>query len=70
LCRTRWVAALREHNTTHPAEQQMRLRMTLHAGEVAYDEHGVTAASVNLAFRLLEAKPLKTALAHRRACWP
>src|SRR6266545_32165 len=37
--------------------------MALHAGEVAYDEHGVTAVSVNLAFRLLDAAPLKTALA-------
>ena len=27
--------------------------MALHAGEVYYDKHGVTAASINLAFRLL-----------------
>ncbi len=37
--------------------------MALHAGEVCYDEHGVTAASINLAFRLLEADPLRAALA-------
>ena len=37
--------------------------MALHAGEVNYDEHGVTAASVNLAFRLLDASALKAALA-------
>lgn len=37
--------------------------MALHAGEVRYDEHGVTGASVNLAFRLLEAPPLRAALA-------
>ena len=37
--------------------------MALHAGEVNYDEHGVTAASINLAFRLLEARELKAALA-------
>jgi tetratricopeptide (TPR) repeat protein len=54
---------LHEHNTTHGAEERIRLRMALHAGEVAYDEHGVTAASVNLAFRLLDAPAVKTALA-------
>jgi hypothetical protein len=37
--------------------------MALHAGEVCYDEHGVTAASINLAFRLLEADLLRAALA-------
>jgi len=55
--------ALREHNAAHRAEEQIRLRMALHAGEVYYDEHGVTAASINLAFRLLDAAPLKSALA-------
>ena len=39
------------------------MRMALHAGEVYYDEHGVTAASINLAFRLLDAGELKAALA-------
>ena len=56
------VAALRAHNGTHPGLERIRLRMALHAGEVQYDEHGVTAASVNLAFRLVEAGALKTAL--------
>ena len=57
------VTALRAHNAAHPGAEQIRLRMALHAGEVRYDEHGVTAASVNLAFRLLEAGALKAALA-------
>jgi class 3 adenylate cyclase len=57
------VAELREHNSSHPSPEQIRLRMALHAGEVCYDEHGVTAASINLAFRLLEADPLRSALA-------
>ena len=57
------VIALRAHNDAHPGPERIRLRMALHAGEVHYDEHGVTAASVNLAFRLLEARALKTALA-------
>jgi tetratricopeptide (TPR) repeat protein len=57
------VAALRAHNGTHPGPERIRLRMALHAGEVHYDEHGVTAASVNLVFRLVEAGALKAALA-------
>ncbi|MFI9812593.1 nucleotidyl cyclase domain-containing protein [Saccharothrix variisporea] len=54
---------LREHNATHRPEERIRVRMALHAGEVTYDQHGVTAASINLAFRLLDARPLKAALA-------
>lgn len=57
------AAGLCEHNGAHPRPEQIRLRMALHAGEVRYDEHGVTAVSVNLAFRLLEADPLRAALA-------
>lgn len=57
------VTALRQHNSTHSVEEQIRLRMALHAGEVELDEHGVTAAAVNLTFRLLDAAPLKEALA-------
>ena len=52
-----------EHNGTHGEQEQFRLRMALHAGEVYYDRHGVTAASVNLTFRLLDAHQLKDALA-------
>ena len=57
------VKALRRHNSTHPSEEQIRLRMALHAGEINYDQHGVTARSINLAFRLLDAQALKAALA-------
>ena len=57
------LSALREHNSSHVTEEQIRLRMAVHAGEVAYDDHGVAAAAVNLTFRLLDAKPLKDALA-------
>ena len=55
--------ALQEHNAAHRTEERIRLRVALHAGEVYYDEHGVTAESINLAFRLLDARPLKDALA-------
>ena len=57
------IEGLREHNSTHPTEEQIRLRMALHAGEVHYDDHGVVGASINLAWRLLDAEPLKSALA-------
>jgi tetratricopeptide (TPR) repeat protein len=57
------VTALNAHNDGHPGPERIRLRMALHAGEVRYDEHGVTAAAVNLAFRLLDAGALKAALA-------
>ena len=57
------VTALRAHNDGHPGPERIRLRMALHAGEVHYDQHGVTAVAVNLAFRLLDADPLKAALA-------
>ena len=57
------VTDLRAHNEVHPGPQRIRLRMALHAGEVCYDSHGVTGASLNLAFRLLDAGPLKAALA-------
>jgi tetratricopeptide (TPR) repeat protein len=55
--------AVRQQNARHRGPEQMRLRMALNAGEVNYDEHGVTATSVNLAFRLLDAPALKAALA-------
>ena len=57
------VSALCLHNGTHPGPDRIRLRMALHAGEVHVDEHGVTGVSVNLAFRLLECRPVKAALA-------
>ena len=37
--------------------------MAVHAGELHYDDHGVVGASVNLTFRLLNADPLRSALA-------
>ena len=57
------VKELREHNSTRPAPEQIQLRMALHAGELHYNDHGVAGASVNLTFRLLDAEPLKSALA-------
>ena len=60
------VAALEEHNRGRIAEERIRLRMVVHAGEVSYDRYGVAGAAVNLAFRLVEAGPLRAALAGSR----
>jgi CheY-like chemotaxis protein len=57
------ASALRVHNSAHADPERIRLRMALHAGEVNFDEHGVTSASINLTFRLLECDPVKEALA-------
>jgi tetratricopeptide (TPR) repeat protein len=56
------AGALREHNALHIPQARIRLRMALHAGEMHLDGHGATGRSVNLAFRLLEASELKSAL--------
>jgi hypothetical protein len=57
------VAELAAHNDAHRDEERIRLRMSLHAGEVLYHEYGPTGEAVNWAFRLIEAEPLKTELA-------
>jgi NB-ARC domain-containing protein len=56
------IDALRQHNASHQAEERIRLRMALHAGEINFDEHGAASASINFTFRLLDAGPLKAAL--------
>jgi hypothetical protein len=55
--------ALRDHNRTHDVEDGIRLRMALHAGEINYDQHGVVGGSISHAFRLVDSRPLKSALA-------
>jgi tetratricopeptide (TPR) repeat protein len=57
------AAAVRAHNQVHDPDARMRLRLALHGGEVLHDEYGVTGTAVTVAFRLLEAGPLKQALA-------
>jgi hypothetical protein len=56
------VSALQAHNARHPAEERIRLRMALHAGEVTRDGRGVTGQAIIHAFRLLDSAPLKEAL--------
>lgn len=53
---------LDRHNRGRPPEEQMRLRLALHAGEINHDRHGVSGCCLNRAFRLLAAPPLKKAL--------
>ena len=57
------VEALTKHNREHADEAGIRLRMSLHAGEVPYDPRGVYGRAVIWAFRLVDAKLLKAALA-------
>lgn len=57
------AGALLEHNRTHPTEERIRLRLALHAGEVTYDDHGVTGTAINLTYRILDADVLRAALA-------
>ncbi|SMC72252.1 Predicted transcriptional regulator containing an HTH domain and an uncharacterized domain shared with the mammalian protein Schlafen [Kibdelosporangium aridum] len=56
------VAAVLEHNRTQPESQRFKLRVALHSGEVSVDDLGPVGASVNFAFRLVDAIPLRRAL--------
>jgi hypothetical protein len=58
---------LRQYNASHPPEEKMRLRLAVHAGEISYDEHGFTGASIIHTFRLLDAPELKATLAANAA---
>jgi class 3 adenylate cyclase len=54
---------LTDHNTspavTRQPERQLRLRVVLHAGDVHYDPNGCFGDALDLAFRLLDAAPVK-----------
>ena len=56
------ASALYRYNKAHRAEERIKLRMALHAGEVTFDSAGVVSSAVNTAFRLLDAALLKEAL--------
>lgn len=51
------------HNTSSPDAAKARLRLAVHAGEVAFDEGGVTSTSLTTAVRMVDAPPLQQALA-------
>jgi CRP-like cAMP-binding protein len=60
-------AGLRRHNRLSSTAAQIRLRIAVHIGEVHGDAHGLAGDAVNHLFRLLNATPLKDALAGSRA---
>ncbi|MEU0796564.1 hypothetical protein ABZ342_41420 [Amycolatopsis sp. NPDC005961] len=53
---------LSTHNSAHTTEEQIRLRMVLHAGEITRDAHGFTGSAIMHAFRLLDSRAAKDAL--------
>jgi hypothetical protein len=66
----RLEAALAQHNSAmeerggeRAAATQVGLRVAVHAGEVTFDKHGVVGAAIDHTFRLVDAPPLKAALA-------
>jgi hypothetical protein len=66
----RLEAALARHNSAmedrggeRAAATQIGLRVAVHAGEVTFDRHGVVGAAIDHTFRLVDAPPLKMALA-------
>jgi class 3 adenylate cyclase len=62
---------LSERNATlAPAERvdrRLRLRVVVHAGDILRDEHGPFGAELDVAFRLLDAQPVKLSLRDSRA---
>lgn len=54
---------IRLHNHVSSASADMQLRIAAHIGPVEHDGHGFVGTDVNFAFRMLDARPLKTQLA-------
>lgn len=63
----RLAELLERGNTKRSARQRFRLRVAVHAGEVHHDAHGYAGYDVNLAFRLVDARPLREAMEHSGA---
>ena len=57
---------LTDYNASLPRlgrpERQLRIRVVVHAGEVHYDVNGCFGEALDVAFRLLDAPPVKKAL--------
>lgn len=58
---------VRRHNHVSSAAARLQLRLAAHIGPVDHDGHGFVGTDVNLLFRMLEARPLKRALAESAA---
>jgi len=54
--------ALREHNDSCPEGERLRLRVVVHAGQVAVDDQGAVGRDLNYAFRLLDSAKLRQCL--------
>lgn len=63
----RLAELLERGNSKRTTRQRFRLRVVVHAGEVHHDAHGYAGYDVNLAFRLLDARPLREAVEHSAA---
>ncbi|MEU8340992.1 hypothetical protein AB0C74_04810 [Spirillospora sp. NPDC048832] len=46
-------------NNALPQQQQLRLRMAIHDGDLTRDDHGVVGPDINLLFRMLNAPALR-----------
>jgi hypothetical protein len=57
---------LSEHNAALPRlsqpQRQLRVRVVMHAGEIHYDANGAFGEALDIAFRLLDAAPVKRTL--------
>ncbi|SFQ99533.1 hypothetical protein SAMN04488564_101877 [Lentzea waywayandensis] len=58
----RLVAEVRRYNSTRVAAAQLKLRVSLHAGDIRRNAHGWVGNAVNLAFRILDAEEAKAEL--------
>ncbi|MDL4814577.1 effector-associated domain 2-containing protein [Actinomadura opuntiae] len=56
-------AEVRQHNRASSEAALMRLRVAVNVGQAESDEHGVVSTALTHAFRLLDAPPLKEAVA-------
>ncbi len=54
---------IRRHNHVSCPAAGIQLRAAAHIGPVGHDGHGFVGSDINLLFRMLEARPLKRALA-------
>jgi hypothetical protein len=76
LLLTRAIPALNrlltDYNASRPRlgrpERQLRIRVVVHAGEIHYDANGCFGEALDVAFRLLDAAPVKRS--HRSAADP
>ncbi len=58
---------IRRHNHVSCEAAGIQLRAAAHIGPVDHDGHGFVSTDINFLFRMLEARPLKRALASSRA---